>query len=329
VQFTLRVRPPDGPERVVDLGGARQWRLGRRPDLEIVLPYAAVSSLHATIEKTFDGFAIVDSGSTNGTFVGGRRLAPKERRPFLVGDVLRIADVDLVIEELRAGQPRGESTGTLARRLVADLFSVMRRSEAPRLSATSGPAAGARLVLTELDRMLRIGRDDGCDLVLADPDVSREHARVVRRWDGVRLIDVGSKNGMEVSGLRVLGERTLRDGDEIVLGGTCLRFDDPEDRYLTDLAAAPVAMIMAPTVPVLPVEVDHPAEPVARRTPESAPVPEEIPRPPTPVATPVVPPRADPADAPPRPGGGVLALAALAVGVVVCVVGLAVWLLWG
>ena len=48
--------------------------LGRDAGNSIVLADPSVSGRHASIERTRDGWRIVDSGSTNGTVVNGRRV---------------------------------------------------------------------------------------------------------------------------------------------------------------------------------------------------------------------------------------------------------------
>lgn len=78
----------------------------------------------------------------------------------------------------------------------------------------------------------RIGRSASCHLVVADDDMSREHAEVERRWDGVFLRDLDSKNGVLLDGQRMAGERRLTDGDVVEMGQTRLMLDDPRDRQL-------------------------------------------------------------------------------------------------
>jgi pSer/pThr/pTyr-binding forkhead associated (FHA) protein len=69
----------------------------------------------------------------------------------------------------------------------------------------------------------RIGRSLAADVRFDDPTVSRRHALIVRQADGVRLLDDRSLNGVFVNGARVDG-RTLKDGDEIVVGRYRLLF---------------------------------------------------------------------------------------------------------
>jgi hypothetical protein len=70
-----------------------------------------------------------------------------------------------------------------------------------------------------------IGRSHGCDCVLSDPNVSREHAELRRGSTGDwQVVDLGSTNGVKVNGRRVDRSR-LSPGDEVTLGTTRFTFD--------------------------------------------------------------------------------------------------------
>jgi pSer/pThr/pTyr-binding forkhead associated (FHA) protein len=69
----------------------------------------------------------------------------------------------------------------------------------------------------------RIGRSLAADVRFDDPTVSRRHALIVRQPDGVRVLDDRSLNGVFVNGARIEG-RTLKDGDEILIGRYRLSF---------------------------------------------------------------------------------------------------------
>jgi pSer/pThr/pTyr-binding forkhead associated (FHA) protein len=81
----------------------------------------------------------------------------------------------------------------------------------------------------------RIGRSLAADVRFDDPTISRRHALVVRQADGVRVLDDRSLNGVFVNGERVEW-RTLRDGDEIVVGRYRLHFVDAERSASAGLA---------------------------------------------------------------------------------------------
>ena len=80
---------------------------------------------------------------------------------------------------------------------------------------------GERFMLRE--RIVTIGRMPDCDITLADPNVSRNHAEIRPRGDGFALVDLGSTNGSTVNGVPVT-ERDLRDGDELGFGSIRLTF---------------------------------------------------------------------------------------------------------
>jgi hypothetical protein len=68
-----------------------------------------------------------------------------------------------------------------------------------------------------------IGRSAGCDIRLADPNVSRRHAELRQEGTAYWIVDLGSTNGVEVNGSRA--ERTkLEHGDTVMLGEAELVF---------------------------------------------------------------------------------------------------------
>jgi pSer/pThr/pTyr-binding forkhead associated (FHA) protein len=214
---------------------------GRAPDATIELPFAKVSARHARLFREAGSYRVEDLGSTNGTRLAGRKLTPRVPEAIAFGEVIEIGGVEIRCEGERPSAlsiPAAASTQTLARRLVHDVFETCPPAEQARLVVLSGPEQGRELVLAASGRVFKLGRGEGCDLALSDEDVSREHAAIERGPGGFALRDLGSKNGVEVAGEGVVGERRLRDGDVIRVGETHLRLVDPEDRYLRRMEAA-------------------------------------------------------------------------------------------
>jgi pSer/pThr/pTyr-binding forkhead associated (FHA) protein len=85
----------------------------------------------------------------------------------------------------------------------------------PTLEVRTGVDAGARLALD--GRRVTAGRGNGCDLIVRDTTISREHAAFVRRGDTWWVLDLGSTNGTRVNGLRA-AEHPIAVGDRIELG---------------------------------------------------------------------------------------------------------------
>jgi hypothetical protein len=110
-----------------------------------------------------------------------------------------------------------------------------------------GPIPALRFALTS--DQTTIGRSAGNELVLAEPEVSRRHARVVRRADGFAIEDIGSTNGTFVNGQRITHLTLLQDGDTIDLGDTVrLRFLAPATPTIQPVAVAQPAAIEKPPV---------------------------------------------------------------------------------
>lgn len=82
--------------------------------------------------------------------------------------------------------------------------------------------SGERFTLTE--SVITIGRHPDSNLVLADPNVSRNHAEIRPQGDKYALVDLGSTNGSRVNGVRV-SSQVLNDGDELMFGNTRMRFE--------------------------------------------------------------------------------------------------------
>lgn len=68
--------------------------IGRLPDNDIIITDDSfISSHHARIEIRPDGVAVIDLGSTNGTFVNGQRL--KDARSVRKGDRIQVGSTVL------------------------------------------------------------------------------------------------------------------------------------------------------------------------------------------------------------------------------------------
>ena len=131
--------------------------------------------------------------------------------------------------EAGAAAPQGAQAFAISQGSIA-----MMDGAHARLVIERGRSAGKQFPLS--DDESQIGRWDAdggifpdVDLDADDPEakVSRRHARIVRRNGQYYIEDLGSTNGTFINrGRRLLpGDRQpLRDGDEIIVGKTFLRF---------------------------------------------------------------------------------------------------------
>lgn len=63
--------------------------VGRAPDNDWQLSDDGTSSRHAKLERTFEGLALTDLGSTNGTFINGQKMAPNIAVALGGGETIR------------------------------------------------------------------------------------------------------------------------------------------------------------------------------------------------------------------------------------------------
>lgn len=90
------------------------------------------------------------------------------------------------------------------------------------LTVTEGADEGVSGVLGE--RKIYMGRMQRNEFILTDTNVSRLHAWIVYEHHRHVIYDAESRNGTFVNGARVASRR-LRDGDELRLGATALRYE--------------------------------------------------------------------------------------------------------
>jgi len=84
--------------------------------------------------------------------------------------------------------------------------------EIPVLIGHEGTLDGQRWMLREA---MILGREESCDIPIPNRQVSRRHAQISPKDEGVILEDMGSKNGTHCNGDRISEATTLRDGDVI------------------------------------------------------------------------------------------------------------------
>jgi hypothetical protein len=98
---------------------------------------------------------------------------------------------------------------------------------------------GRELCALDSDRVT-VGTLESNDLVVDGDGVSRVHGVFERIGDAWCVRDLGSRNGTFVNGARIIGDRVLHSGDEVVLGRLRLVFRGPtRGQATTAIAQAP------------------------------------------------------------------------------------------
>ena len=98
---------------------------------------------------------------------------------------------------------------------AVDIDDVVDRHGAALVIRSGGGRAGESFTLE--DERVSIGRTPDAGVFLDDVTVSRNHALLVRRQDGLFIDDLGSLNGTYVNRQRIESHQ-LQDGDEIQIG---------------------------------------------------------------------------------------------------------------
>lgn len=85
-----------------------------------------------------------------------------------------------------------------------------------------------------------VGRHPYCDVVLNNNAVSREHARLTKRGDGVYVEDLHSRNGVWVNGAKIAEPTRIYSRDSLQIGDATLVFysDSPNARRASAFARA-------------------------------------------------------------------------------------------
>ena len=244
------VSPPDAPALVVKTQGTDQtlragseYRVGRDPASDIVISDSRVSWQHAVLRVDGQAWILEDSGSTNGTFLGTRRIGRVEVAQSAV---------------LRLGHPEDGPVMMLA---LAHPDGA--RPPTGQSSVDRRPTA----VMRAPARVMRIGRDPGNDLVIPDLSVSREHAELRNTGGGrYEIVDLGSHNGTFINGRRV-DRAPITEQDLIGIGRASFRLVGEELREFIDEGdVSLVAQDLTVRLPGGKVLLDHVSFPIGERS---------------------------------------------------------------
>lgn len=243
---TISIRSPETESPSVSLDSPRIV-LGRSKSADVRIPDASVSTRHATIRQRGGDYLLMDEGSTNGTFVDGRRLSPGSPVILERKSTVRLGRVwlDITLEQAIASSNPAQLTKEVALGLIAGALEAEGLPCAPRVVVRSGPAGGDELVLAELKRVYVLGRGAEADLDLRDEDASRRHVEVTRRGSDVLLRDAGSKNGATLDGKAIEARKPLvfQPGQVLRVGVSSLELVDPLLETLKRLEQEPDEVI--------------------------------------------------------------------------------------
>jgi pSer/pThr/pTyr-binding forkhead associated (FHA) protein len=213
--------------------------IGRHDENIIALPGQSVSRSHAKIVKEGEDYFIVDQKSGNGTFLNGRKLSPNERNLLKNNDLISIDVFDLkfyLTDEMleRSMQEEITESDILEVKLLKKVLKAIDKETIPSFEVLNGSAEGTVFHLTDATPEIEIGRDPDCAFSINEHVISRNHAKIVKRWGGITIRDLDSRNGTFVNNRKIV-EEYLHDGDRIALGTIVLMFRNPQELNIAQL----------------------------------------------------------------------------------------------
>ena len=221
-------------------------RLGG-PGAEVAIPHAP-SPAGAVVQCLEGGQAFIRRAREDADVrVNGVRLGP-EPTPLFHGDKIELGGTELLFGDDR-------SAGNTQFLGAAQVHGAASRS-ATAVPARPTASTGGRLVslvdgreYSVPDAGVTIGRDAGCDVVVASSDVSRRHAQLAPTAGGYLLRDLSS-NGVSVNDERIEGSRLLGRGDVLRVGAEEFRFyaDAPDEASQASRPALASALEEVPSL---------------------------------------------------------------------------------
>ncbi|PIR26698.1 MAG: hypothetical protein COX62_03875 [Deltaproteobacteria bacterium CG_4_10_14_0_2_um_filter_43_8] len=207
--------------------------IGRHDDNFIHLPSHRISRYHAEIVKQKNDHFISDLGSGNGTFLNGQRLEANEQFLLKRGDVITIDTFDLRYledDKTEPGLQEDEVTESdvLEVKLLKKVLAALDKETAPSLEVLNGVEEGKKMYLTDDITSFIVGRDSEAAFPINEHVISRHHAKISKKWGGISIRDLESKNGTFVNNRRVV-EEFLHDGDRIAFGTILVMFRNPQE----------------------------------------------------------------------------------------------------
>ena len=176
---------------VVGSGSQATWRVSG----------SDLAARHFRLALSNGSAQLIPASPQNVVVLNGAQV-PTDGAPLSTGDVVAAGQARFVfLKDLNAPRPR----------------PVTEMPEAHLIDVTN------RKGYTLRRRVVQIGREIGCSIVLKDPTVSRFHADVRAEGGQFVLYAMGS-SGTKVNGEPAVAPRLLREGDQITMGDTTFTF---------------------------------------------------------------------------------------------------------
>lgn len=177
--------------------------IGRGVRNHIIIDDNEVSREHCRLVRSSSGYELCDLSSRNGTFVNGHRIS--DCWPVKSSDIIELGDSITLELQLTETNP---------------LSTAPQDDDQPVYLVVIIEGQTNRNVYPLQGESIQIGRGTMNDIILLEPEVSRQHLRF--DWDGstYQVKDMGSTNGAKVNDIELSAQVSLKSGDIIRIGQT-------------------------------------------------------------------------------------------------------------
>ncbi len=206
--------------------------IGRVNTCDIELPIKSISRRHAEIVKDGESYYLIDLKSGNGTLLQGKKIKSKEKYLLRSNDKIRIEDYEIIFQYLdeNIDKPVDENTDTdiIEIKMIKKVLKALDNESLPSIEVLNSAHAGKKISIADNMESIIVGREQECDFFLDDATVSRQHAKLEKKWGGMVLLDLSSKNGTYVNHEKIK-EKVIRDGDKLMFGTVKCLYRNPKD----------------------------------------------------------------------------------------------------
>lgn len=148
IRFTLRGQKN---EINLDLLKGFRCRIGRTKENDVAIDDISVSKHHASLLlNSDDKLLAADVGSTNGTFINGNRISYGEAYEIKENDVLRLGDIEVLIQIMRAQPDAAAANDGENKTLTIGNLEMKRRTEIIEPIDISGVAESVSVKTVEI-----------------------------------------------------------------------------------------------------------------------------------------------------------------------------------
>jgi len=200
-----------------------------RENADVLLTHNTVSRKHAKITIAGGRALIEDLGSTNGTFVSGRKLNVGEQMELTDGCEVEFGSVMLKYKaaDLQNSTCNEDEVSSAHSEEISigeeTASSVLEDSQVKAKPIARLVSKNRSMAFDLFDGKYAIGRRQGAnDIVVSDPYASGRHTDLLVEEGMFTIKDVGSTNGTLVNGVKLEPQvaRQVQPGDEITIGQT-------------------------------------------------------------------------------------------------------------